>query len=111
MGVFALVIGCILVLCAAGTSTTVDGTHNIGLLQNQMMLLHAGLAMLIISAVRWDKGAGLTKSRVASSPFDGPEPTQRVQYERPTGFDTQQKIIAAIVFVLIMGIAFLAIKG
>lgn len=52
MSALAMVIGVILCFAAYGTGTTVDGTHNIGLMQNQMMMLHTGLALTIAAVIR-----------------------------------------------------------
>lgn len=54
MAALALILGIIAVLVSFGTDTAPNGTHNLGLLQQQMMALHVGLALLIVSAIRWD---------------------------------------------------------
>lgn len=51
MSSLLFLIGLITVIAAFGTDTAPAGTHNLGLLQQQMMTLHCGLAMLIISAI------------------------------------------------------------
>lgn len=45
IGLSALAFGTVIAVLAFGQDTAPEGTHNLGLLQSQMMLLQAGLAL------------------------------------------------------------------
>ena len=70
MGPLGLIVGIILVLVALGTNTAPGGTHNLGLLQQQMMTLHCGLALLIVSAIRWEKAPARGSTTVELDELD-----------------------------------------
>lgn len=47
VGLGALALGVLIAIVAFAQDTAPEGTHNLGLLQSQMMLLHAGLALAL----------------------------------------------------------------
>ncbi|WP_394652430.1 hypothetical protein [uncultured Sphingomonas sp.] len=50
-GYILLGLGSLIVLAAYGTDTAPEGTHNIGLMQGQMMLFQAGAVLVIVGAL------------------------------------------------------------
>jgi hypothetical protein len=61
------IIGIITAFAAFGTNTAPEGTHNLGLLQQQLMTLHTGLALVIVAAILSLKGATHATSTLPTS--------------------------------------------
>lgn len=97
MAVLAALIGILAVLAAFIFDTSSGGVHNLGRLQSQMMLLHTGLAFLIISAIRWDAG---TTMRNVGTPATEEFGEDRV--ERPGNVRNTHIAIGATFLVLII---------
>ena len=83
IGLGLLGLGIIVALFAFGQDTAPEGTHNLGLLQSQMMLLHAGLAIALGGGIAASIGGAIGRMEQAGLlPPAGVRPTLGTQ---PTG--------------------------
>lgn len=76
IGLGLLAAGVLVVIVAFFQDTAPEGTHNLGLLQTQMMLLHTGLALALGGAVVAAIGAAVGRMEQAGLlPPAGVRPT------------------------------------
>lgn len=104
MGVIALLVGVLAVLAAFGFDTAPTGTHNLGRLQEQMMILHTGLALLIVSAIRWD--AGNTKRAAVPTEVTDPDGDGEAESKARKVRETHIALGGVFVVVIILVVAF-----
>lgn len=105
MGPLALVVGIAAILGAMGVDTAPEGTHNIGLLQKQTMLLHTGLAFLVISAIRWQTN---TPPQVRPSDGDAITSAPDVDPEQKRKVFNTHVAIAGTLLALVLAITLFA---
>lgn len=106
MGIAFGVFGGLLAFCAFVINTAPGGTHNLGLLQNQMMLLHVGLALMIIGAILSLKNSGVGQGTapVVDSHSETVVEAVPIEYEmidRPGERAFVIKLIAVIAVIII----------
>jgi len=65
LGIILSSIGGLILVISFGTDTAPEGTHNIGLMQEQMMLFSFGALLLLIGAVVGAVGQALTRMEAA----------------------------------------------
>ncbi len=113
-GALLMLVGAIAACAAFFMRTTVDtystnpliGDHiiNIGLLQDQMMVLHVGIGAFISGAVL--AGAGAILERLSVGVTESPATaTPSVEFEAPAGNPNLSFLIAAAILVVVLGSA------
>jgi hypothetical protein len=64
-GMIVAIAGLLALLVSFGIDTAPEGTHNIGLLQKQMMVFQLGAVLALIGAVLFATGRGLQRLEIA----------------------------------------------
>ena len=110
MSALATLFGVIAVVIAFSFDTAPSGTHNLGLLQQQMMILQCGIGLIIVSAVlslKGDVGSSISRSSVASALVDDDE---RVMELRTAHSQFDRKVLIALGVLVALIFAFLVVR-
>ncbi len=110
MSALAELLGVIAVVIAFSFDTAPSGTHNLGLLQQQMMILQCGIGLIIVSAVlslKGGVGSSVSRSSVSSTLVEDDE---RVIELRTAHSQFDRNVLIAMGVLVALIFAYLALR-
>lgn len=91
----AIVIGLIIIFTAFKFDTAPEGTHNLGLLQQQMMVLQCGIGLVVVGAIlSLRNGIGLPVPNQTGQAVTDPDPEYTTEAEEKMMARTRNAWIA-----------------